>query len=163
MAKIRARAYVRIFLLLDEDELFGHIYAIDNPSRQAIERIEDRVRREFEYNFDNQGSFAPWRSLAPPTMRDRARRGYHPARPILERTGSYRTSWVDNNVGASEFRLTPRGWQLSVGSDHWLAHWHERGTRHMPARPVAHLGRTSLMRLDRVIYQWFGENERGIR
>lgn len=147
------------FALVTEDEVFDFIYALDNPRPYERELVERAVRRGFENNFNEQGSWAPWTALAPYTVRDRIRHGFSGTEPILVRTGRFRRTWTNYFMGVREFELTASGWELSIGSGIEMAIWHEEGTPNMPARPVAYLNESDLAHLDRTISEWMSAVE----
>jgi hypothetical protein len=107
-------------------------------SRRA--NFAEIVRQGFAENFEREaaGDRGKWAPLAPSTVRQRLRLGYGGEHLILQRTGAYLRSWVENSgPGHVERWLEgPQGWQMVVGSVDLRAQWLERGTHKMPARPV---------------------------
>jgi hypothetical protein len=84
--------------------------------------------------------------------------------PILKRTGSYRSSWVD--------RSDRNHWEqwgsfagmtvVTVGSAHWLTEYHEEGAGVMPARRVVFLSEEDLAGIgDTCAYVFRGKFRRG--
>ena len=73
-----------------------------------------------------------WRPLAPSTQRERARKGYGPAHPILEQTGRLAASVMGGEGHVR--RETPMS--ITLGTEVPYAVFHQRGTQHMPARMV---------------------------
>ena len=129
-----------------------------NPSRQEQRIVESSIRAQFAANFTRQGSGdGPWAQLADATAADRARQGYGPRNPILQRTGRLRGSWVNSDRADSGYELnrTSQGWEMLVGSDYGIARYHELGTSRMPARKVARMdngqGRRIADALDRML------------
>ena len=58
-------------------------------------RIIQPVLNGFEYNFQTESSEeGPWQELAARTKEEREELGFPREHPILERTGSYRASWI---------------------------------------------------------------------
>jgi hypothetical protein len=88
--------------------------------------------------FDIEGD-PPWALLAPSTIEARARAGFPPEHPILERTGAFRRAFVvegatgnimeEINLGASRKII-----RFGISDPRFL--WHQLGTRFMPARPI---------------------------
>jgi hypothetical protein len=114
------------------------------PGTQDLMRVEQAVRYGFAGNFARQGAgdSPPWAPLAPRTQRERQRAGYNPNRPILVRSGLYRTSWLSlspNGFRNMDYRAD--GWTMSVGSGDYRVDWLNSGVpgRNLPARPVHYL------------------------
>lgn len=93
------------------------------------------VQAQVEANFSSQsdGSEA-WRRLAPATQKDRKRRGYGPASPILVRTGALKAA------ATTQLKAKVDGPVLSVNvggsrAIQRIAQYHSSGTKKIPARP----------------------------
>jgi len=110
---------------------------------KALNDAGDIAHKYFDRQFDSQGGEfgRPWRQLAPSTQRDRMRRGYRPARPILVRRGWLRAS-VASKTSAHARRTVNRNgitlWSTltTKTGGHNLYEIHHRGTSKIPARPI---------------------------
>jgi phage gpG-like protein len=105
------------------------------------DEIADSVAAGFAASFRNEGSRGGrWPRLTFATQADRRRKGFPPARPILERTGSYRDSFARRSSDHYEqWSQSARLVALESGSEHRLLDYLEGGTSRMPARPVTDL------------------------
>lgn len=122
---------------------------IARPDRGEVRKVAGAVRLGFAENFTSESSaLGPWKALAAATVAERIARGYGGEHPILRRTGGLRASFVQPGGDHVE-RFTPDGggWLLEVGSAHELAAIHERGTQHIPARPISPLSAQSEARI----------------
>lgn len=72
----------------------------------------------------------PWRPLAPRTVREKRREGFL-ADPLV-RTTALRHSLTSRPLGIEHIRAH----DLEAGTGVSVAHFHHRGTRRMPARPL---------------------------
>lgn len=82
-----------------------------------IGKITNPVRQGFAYNFDTEtgGPFRQkWRDLAERTRREREQLGFQPEHPILERTGNYKSSWI-NRMDPRHFEKQHRHGQMTGG------------------------------------------------
>lgn len=82
-----------------------------------VGRITNPIRAGFAHNFDTEagGPFRQqWRDLADRTNREREQLGFPPAHPILERTGGYKSSWV-NRMDPNHHERQHRHGQMSAG------------------------------------------------
>lgn len=121
--------------------------------------IRDGVVRGFQYNFTHQaeGDGAPWASLAPMTRAQRKKLGYAEARPILVRSGEYRSSFVDlDNPShfSEEGALPGGGLYFEEASEDWRVSILEPGIDEpveIPPRPVTILSNESEDRLGSII------------
>lgn len=66
-----------------------------------------------------------WEPLAPSTVRERERKGYGGAHPILRRTGALQDSFTNPAAPHAVFRVEPEG--FFVGSSDPVAHFHQTG------------------------------------
>lgn len=82
---------------------------------------------------------AKWEPLAASTQRDRVRRNYGAAHPILWRRGDLAASLSDRNAPGNVFITTKTG--LRVGTSWPTASYHEYGTSRMPPRPLVGITR----------------------
>jgi hypothetical protein len=105
---------------------------------QLVDAIHDFWARDFESQGELGGS--KWPDLSEATVRR------HGAHPVLEDTGSLWASLAEGGSvsggygGASRtwgYAVQPDPWSLEVGSTDPVLALTERGTRRMPARPVA--------------------------
>lgn len=110
----------------------------------AWEQVGQDLLDDFAANFAQEGGFfrksANWPQLAPATVKDRLRRGYGGAHPMLERTGLLRQSVSERGTPGNVFLVEANS--LTIGTSYPVAKWHQDGTRRkdgtqrMPARPV---------------------------
>lgn len=94
------------------------------PLKEAKKTLDTETRR----NFDLQGYIyaGSWKPLSQATRDQRAREGYGSARPILVRTGKFRSS----------FKGDVKKETLTYENTSKLAPYHQFGTNKMPARKV---------------------------
>jgi hypothetical protein len=106
--------------------------------------IRQSIAEGFGQNFENQsaGSGSPWAALRPATILDRERKGFPGSRPILERTGNYRSSLedLDDPDHYSLSYSTDTSLYLEEASNSPLYGLHEGGRGRVPARPAGELG-----------------------
>lgn len=94
-----------------------------------------------ETNFRNKGKRwkTPWAKLAESTVDDRVRRGY-PPHDTLIREGQLRDSLAKRPLGIE--RLYPH--EVTAGTKVPYAHFHQDGTKKMPARKLINARQVSL-------------------
>lgn len=122
-----------------QNRLIGGIIAAAQPKFRTTAPVSDAVRQGILDNFINQsGNGIPWRPLAAITRKERRRLGYHPTRPILVRSGSYRDSFVQPGGPRhyESLQTLPRGWRYEVGSNDPRVPILEGGEGRPPARPA---------------------------
>lgn len=119
---------------------FFETLSLNSSARGDAENV---VRRGLDENFRNEGTpGSSWTPLVKWTQRVRARQGYHPQHPILQRTGGLRESFAPGGaLGFSRYetRGSKRGVALlQIGSSHPLAALLEGGnpSSNLPARPI---------------------------
>lgn len=113
--------------------------------REVGEILEDEIQRNFVYqgavfqggDFTEEGRGTTtrgkaWKPLAESTKKDRKRRGYSPARPILNRSGTLKRSFTIKGVGL-DF--------VKVGTDISWAEHHQTGGKHLPQRKLIGLSK----------------------
>ena len=105
-------------------------------------QIGEDLQADFAVNMVSEGGQGfggkgGWPQLAPSTVRDRERKGFEGAHPILWRKGVLGESLASKTAAGSIFRVTPQG--VSVGTSLFYAGWHQTGTPKMPARPIVGL------------------------
>lgn len=141
------RASLNLRLLLRPDAFAGVddiIRALVRPSRGDTQRYDVVVRRGFAANFFREGGpNAAWTPLARSTRFERRKLGFPPSNPILKRTGSYMSTWINtNNPNArSEIEQRAYGFSLYIGSRDYRVRYLEGGRRTtrrpaIPPRPV---------------------------
>jgi hypothetical protein len=110
------------------------------PTSTQLRTVTDAIRAQYARAFAGEGPIqgGKWAALAPSTVRERISKGFPGSHPILQRTGSYRESWVNRNWPAhiEDYQETAGGWQVSVGSQDYRTKWLEKGGARLPARPV---------------------------
>lgn len=142
-------------------EFLRRLDELANPGDDAIHPIQEGIRAGFAAVFASEGaaSGAPWAELAAYTQRQREQLGFPAAHPILERTGIYRRSFVDefhvNHV--SEWSAGGGAWTVEEGSSDDRADILEYGDPRTPARPVTILGNAGEARLGMILDHMFGE------
>lgn len=121
---------------------------------QNLQPIWPVVLREFQRieakTFATEGGStgAKWPGLKPSTQKDRARQGYPPAHPILERTGALKRALVDGEGAFAAMTPTSLRVILSEEVDYFTYHQSPRPRRTLPRRaPVLLTGddRTALV------------------
>lgn len=119
------------------------------------------LKREATENFERQGgiydgklfSAKPWAKLANSTKKDRARQGYNPSRPILERTGKLKRGFKENRTSQTEGSL-----ENFVS----YAKYHQFGTKKMPRRQVIGSSKRSRTAIGLVIANFIGQKIREV-
>lgn len=100
--------------------------------RALLNALADSLERKARTAFSREGP--GWAPLKPATNRDRVRKRYPPAHPILERTGDLRRS--ASEAGSAHIRRYVAGTKgIEVGSRDAKAVFHQKGTSRMVARP----------------------------
>jgi hypothetical protein len=109
-----------------------------NDLSPAWEQIGDDLLGDFMMHILDEGGdygrWSRWAPLRPATVRDRIRKGYGGAHPIMWRTGLLLRSLSGKNQAGNVFIVTPRS--LTLGSDVFYAGYQQFGTPHMVARPL---------------------------
>lgn len=100
--------------------------------RPAWPAVGDYMARTAAQQFATEGARlgTPWSPLKPPYLRWKIRHGFSPA--ILIRTGAMRDSYTSRPMSVEEYGRS----SAEFGSDDPKAHFHQFGTRNMPARPI---------------------------
>lgn len=96
--------------------------------REEWRAVTPAISRRLAARFKSEGP--GWAPLAESTQRDRLRRGYGAAHPILERKGDLRESFLDGSE-----QIYEPDWMYYVSPSE-IAPYHQHGTRRMPARPI---------------------------
>jgi hypothetical protein len=119
----------------------------------AWEQVGDYLLDQFDVNFGQEGGFfggfSTWPALRPATVKDRLRRGYGGAHPILFRTGELRWSTVMRGASNNVFQVGMNS--LVVGTADPRAIFHQRGTRRMAARPIVGIGWKQTTQIVRIL------------
>lgn len=109
----------------------------------AWQDVADDVRADFALNmigegalFGGDGGKGGWAPLSPRTVREKARAGYG-AMPILWRRGTLGESLAIKGAEGNVSVVTATG--VTLGTDIPYAHYHQEGTRKMPARKIVGL------------------------
>ncbi len=96
----------------------------------AWEYVGYQLLRNFAFNFEAQGGTigmgGAWKPLAASTVRDRLRKGYLGAAPILVRTSLLYYSLSGRGMPGNIFQIMPT--QLTVGTNIFYAIFHQKGT-----------------------------------
>jgi hypothetical protein len=132
------------------------IRSLARPHPELVQVVQRAILQAYAENFASESAGGTrWAALAASTILDRLAQGYG-AGPILQRTGNYRSSWVNDGDGNHVHEIEQRagGWTLSEGSSHHLADFHEQGNSGMPARPVAELSPSAKEQLGRAVDNW---------
>ncbi len=96
--------------------------------RSEWRAVTPAISRRLASRFKQEGP--GWAPLAESTQRDRVRRGYDAAHPILMREGDLRRSFLDGSV-----QIYEPDWMYYVSPSE-IAPYHQHGTPRMPARPI---------------------------
>jgi len=75
----------------------------------------------------------------------------YPGRPLLVITGRTVRSITDHTSGDFHDKVKHGGRTMEVGSNYPIAAYHQKGTRHMPARPLFRMTRRVAERMAEVI------------
>ena len=102
---------------------------IVSNAKEPLQQSAQIVKDESDKNFATQGFTygEAWKPLAPSTRKQRARLGFNPARPILERTGGLRRS-------TRIVKVTNR--EAVVQNTNKVAKYHDKGGTKMPKRTI---------------------------
>lgn len=106
-----------------------------SPAYPAVERVFNEItRRTFETEGASSAAGA-WKPLALSTERDRARKGFSPAHPILVRRGDMKAS-VTGRTSDTIIVSTPT--YFAIGSDDPKVKYHQstRPRKKIPRRPL---------------------------
>ena len=115
---------------------------VDNllrPTRQQLQPVQEAIRAGFAENFDTESAGGrPWAQLALSTVIERVLLGYPGEHPILQRSGNYRSTFVDGGNAEHISDIDYQAGMTSVfeGSANEMVPWHEDGNDKLPARPV---------------------------
>lgn len=123
----------------------------------AWDEVGDIVRGNFGDQFLTQGALygtggGGWAPLAPSTQRDRARHGYNPTWPILQRDDTLFDSLVIKGSLGNINEVRADG--ASFGTRIPYARFHQDGTRKMPRRQVVGLAWETRSAIIRAISQY---------
>jgi len=116
--------------------------AVDNllrPTKQQLQPVQEAIRAGFAENFDTESAGGqPWAQLALSTVIERVLLGYPGEHPILQRSGNYRSTFVDGGNAEHISDIDYQAGLTSVfeGSANEMVPWHENGNAKLPARPV---------------------------
>lgn len=148
----------------DFGELERLIDKISRPGNRQTRMIADGIRQKFAENFTRQGDGnGSWARLAPSTILQRRSLGYAGERPILVRSGSYRSSFTERSGNNHEsIQATGFGLTIDVGSNDRRAIFHERGGARLPQRSVTMLGDNQEDHLMRLVDFVVGEIEKSV-
>lgn len=115
---------------------------VDNllrPTKQQLQPVQEAIRAGFTENFDTESAGGqPWAQLALSTVIERVLLGYPGEHPILQRSGNYRSTFVDGGNAEHISDIDYQAGLTSVfeGSANVMVEWHEDGNDKLPARPV---------------------------
>ena len=115
---------------------------VDNllrPTKQQLQPVQEAIRAGFAENFDTESAGGqPWAQLALSTVIERVLLGYPGEHPILQRSGNYRSTFVDGGNAEHISDIDYQAGLTSVfeGSANVMVEWHEDGNDKLPARPV---------------------------
>jgi phage gpG-like protein len=112
--------------------VLGHWDQNIQDAGEAFEAIADHQKKIWQKQFAQEGRYtgAAWSPLSPPYARWKAKN--YPGKPILQRTGKLMESMTQRPFGIDE--ITDKS--MTIGTDVPYAQYHQRGTEHMPARPL---------------------------
>lgn len=117
------------------------------PTRQQLAPVQEAIREGFNENFITESAGGtPWDQLAFDTVVERVLLGFPGAHPILQRTGNYRSSFVDginaDHISEIDYRLGEIS--LFEGSNDDRVPLLELGAGRVPARPVLEMSHRSI-------------------
>ena len=127
------------------------IRTLQRPPDTLLAPSQEAIREGFDQNFRTESAGGvPWEPLAFSTVIDRVLLGYPGEHPILQRSGHYRSSFVDavhaDHVSVIEHRSD--GVSLLEGTQDERAVYLERGRGRLPARPVLELSSASITQVE---------------
>jgi phage gpG-like protein len=106
-----------------------------SPAYPAVEKVFNEIaRRTFESEGVSSAAGA-WAPLAPSTERDRLRKGYGAAHPILVRTGDLKSSVV-GRTGDTIIVSTPKYFAIGTADPKAKFHQSRRPRKKLPRRPI---------------------------
>lgn len=123
--------------------------ALDNLE-PLWDRFGDAMEEIEQKRFDSEGP--GWAELSDSTAEDRARHGFPPFGPILQREGDLMDSLTD--AGRA---MTASPQSMVWASDDFKAGWHQDGTDKMPARPVLKIETDDRRQLEREMVSWIND------
>lgn len=155
--------YSQFVVLQDKVAQLGDL---TGDMRAEWEQVSKALKKEVSATFKEEGP--GWAQLARSTQLARRRLGYGMAHPILVQTGGMRDSFTKDPLVVSEPQF------MWWGSWSEIARYHQRGTKHMPARPIMQAGRllpvaqrafedAFIKRVNRVWRETTGRGTLGIR
>lgn len=117
----------------------------------AFREIAKDFHEGEQKQFETKGAYGVggWQALAPTTIERKERGGY--PMDILVRSGKLKRTLTGKTVGSIE---EVRPLELRVGTEVPYAIFHQRSTRHMPARPVIKLPEEQKTRWHKIIHKW---------
>lgn len=122
MFVIKVKGYDRVLLQIATVENLN----LRPAFQDAGKLLKDKFQNE---NFKSEGSYLQnaWSPLKSSTIRDRIRKGYGGAHPILKRTGDLQKAFYYKTAGNKYV-------EVSNKSDYFK--YHQDGTKKMVARPL---------------------------
>lgn len=115
------------------------IHRLWKPTDAQLAPVQESIRDAFNQNFITESANGnPWEPLSFDTVIERVLLGFPGSHPILQRTGNYRSSFVDavNADHVSETEFLGGIIRLFEGSTDDRAPLLELGLGRVPARPV---------------------------
>jgi hypothetical protein len=135
---------------------------VDNllrPTKQQLQPVQEAIRAGFAENFDTESAGGqPWAQLALSTVIERVLLGYPNEHPILQRSGSYRSSFTDvGGEHVSDIDYQSGVVSLFEGSRDERAAELELGVGKMPARPILEMSHHSIDTIGATINEMINE------
>lgn len=108
-----------------------------------------------QFETEGQRGGTPWPDLAPSTVEERARLGFGPRGPILQRSGALLRSFLNRNDQHSVSEHDRQRWVRGSSSPH-RPDVHQTGSRSggIPARPIIQLTERDRLDLIRPVRNW---------
>lgn len=122
------------------------------PAFEAMATYQVEVVNKRQFRQQGSAETGKWAPLSPPYARWKAKR--RPGRPILVFDGDLRDSMTIPHNGVWE--VWDRGFVVGTAVDYAI--YHQKGTDHMPARPLLGSPRRSDTRaLTKILQRWIVE------
>ena len=115
-----------------------------DAERRAIVYVNNESMRQITH-----GQHGDYRRLSPDYARWKNRN--HPSRPLLVITGKTVRSITDDHSPDFYHTVTDAGRTLTMGSKNEIAAYHQKGGKHLPARPLFVMTRRAAERLAEII------------
>jgi phage gpG-like protein len=154
--------FVRVNLEIDGVSMYNRAFSaygreVDDM-REPLGQVADVILESVREQFATEGAHGlgeKWHPLEPGY--EAWKEQHYPGRSILVRTGELVTQAIDKRRTTT---IEPRRLVYEIDSDY--AGYHQRGTEHMPARPIVALTYSDRRDVDRIFHEWLIAIRRGM-